>query len=109
MGWVSFRTHDGCGVVRRRRGARGSSAFTLRRGRYAWRLTGFEVSVGAGSISLAGGEAALLATGTSSTGAAAVWLSVEVVAMATFVWVVQEDASALQAGLLFSPVGSRPL
>ena len=28
-----FRTHAGCGVVRRRRGARGASACALRRGR----------------------------------------------------------------------------
>ena len=47
------------------------------------RVTGFEVSVGAGSISSAGGEAVLLATGTSAMGAAAVWLSVEVMAMAS--------------------------
>ena len=46
-------------------------------------VTGFEVSVGAGSISSAGGEAVLLATGTSAMGAAAVWLSVEVMAMAS--------------------------
>ena len=46
------------------------------------RLTGFEVSVGAGSLSVVGGEAVLLATGASTMGASAVWLSVEVMAMA---------------------------
>ena len=56
------------------------------------RLAGFGASVGAGSISSAGGEAVLLARGTSAMGAAAVWLSVEVMAMALRVgrWVALE-------------------
>ena len=48
-------------------------------------LTGFEVSAGAGSlVSSAGGGSVLFATATSTMGAAAVWLSVEVMAMMGF-------------------------
>lgn len=65
-------------------------------GALAWRLAGFEVSVGAGSISSAGGEAVLLATGTSAMGAAAVWLSVEVTAMASRVGRVREVGAAFR-------------
>ena len=45
-----------------------------------------EVSVGAGSLSLVGGEAALLAREASTMGSSAVWLSVEVMPMALVGW-----------------------
>ena len=68
------------------------------------RLTGFEVSVGAGSLSVVGGEAALLATGASTMGASAVWLSVEVMAMAL---VGCAGSGGVRRG--YFPLGSRPL
>ena len=85
MGQGRFGTLAGCGLVRRRREVRDARVLhsTLGlRGVAALRLTGFEVSVGAGSLSVVGGEAVLLATGASTMGASAVWLSVEVMAMA---------------------------
>ena len=69
-------------------------------------LTGFEVSAGAGSlVSSAGGGSVLFATATSTMGAAAVWLSVEVMAMPMALCVglcgscaaQSEDGSTIQA------------
>ena len=75
----------GCGLVRARRGARGSRACTCGVA-LSWRLTGLEASAGAGSLVASAGEESIFsATGTSATGAAAVSVSEELMAMASVV------------------------
>ena len=67
---------------------------------------GFEVSVGAGSLSVVGGEAVLLATGASTMGASAVWLSVEVMAMARGFGFLAGSGGVRRG---YIPLASRPL
>ena len=83
MGQGRVSAPVGCGLVRARRGARGSRACAAGVA-LSWRLTGLEASAGAGSlVGSAGEESVFSTTGTSATGAAAVSVSAELRAMAS--------------------------
>ena len=84
--WAPGRFQDSCWLRCGAQAARGAWRECLRAAAGALRrrlVTVFEVS-GLGSPSSAGVGSVSFATGTSTVGAAAVWLSVELMAMASF-------------------------